>query len=123
MGQFLTVLTQLRSLCMGYGANEGLRCAVGALRHMRSSHLQDLTLNMFMGSADALDDDDAWPELSLLIETSPNFKGLHTLTFRFWGFSELTNPGAVNARERWIGQRFPLCLALGVLHVEHGSRF
>jgi hypothetical protein len=105
------------------GANEDLRCAVGALRHMRSPHLQDLTFNVFMRSADALHDDDAWPELSLLIKTSPNFKSLRTLTFNFYDFPSPIDPGTERAREQWIGERFPLCLDLGVLHVEHRSPF
>jgi hypothetical protein len=93
-----------------YEADNGLRGTVEALRHLASPHLQYLTLTLDadMASDDALNDH-AWSELSLLIETSPNFKRLHMLTSMFF------HPGPIisGARER-TEQIFPLYLTRGV---------
>jgi hypothetical protein len=116
-------LTQLRSLILQLSSylfpghpNEHARSMFSALRHLRSPHLQELTIIL---QADICDqpDLDAWSDLGSLLETTQSPFTLHTLTFWFLENTDPASAATIKFRERWVAERFPLCAARGILRV------
>jgi hypothetical protein len=120
--QRFALLTQLRSLSFYYSpwtsrSETGFRFMVQALRHLTSPHLEELIIALPSSSCTRVHPD-LWSELASLLEIpqTPSLSALGTLAFQFeypWHFVTFHGVNAL-----WIEERFPLCLARGILRVE-----
>jgi hypothetical protein len=120
--QRFALLTQLRSLSFYYipwtfRSETGFRFMVQALRHLTSPHLEELIIVLPSSGCTRLNPD-LWSELASLVEIpqTPSLSALRTLAFHIedpWHFVIFSGVSAL-----WIEERFPLCLARGILRVE-----
>jgi hypothetical protein len=131
--QRFALLTQLRSLSFYYSpwtlrSETGFRFMVQALRHLTSPHLEELIIALPSSGCTRVNPD-LWSELASLVEIpqTPSLSALRTLAFHFadrWHWVIFYGVSAL-----WIEERFPLCLARGILRVEardgraYGDRF
>jgi hypothetical protein len=115
-------LTQLRYLTFDLSLleddnNSGVRLALEALRHLPSSHLHSLTINLALAQNPSSDDSDTWSELDMLID-GPRFScTLHQLVIKFWIRAYERDLRAAKATEMWIADRLRLSAARGILQI------
>jgi hypothetical protein len=118
-------LTQLRSLSLDFALYPHLHSALQHTFHiihnLASAYLQELIVTLPSVKRSVLSlgfNSELWTQLCSLLETPQYLRTLHTLAFRFRQGRRITRPRAIRARNRWVEERFPLCMARGILQVD-----
>jgi hypothetical protein len=94
----------------GVNPNTLVMFVLHALRHLKSRHLQELTIVLVSAECNLLDHD-IWSELGSILESLPI---LRALTLRVTKHPKVTAEAAA-ATEQWISELLPLCTARGIL--------
>ena len=116
-----TFLAELRYLYLGIiqqrdDDDAGVRLVLQALRQLTSPHLRSLTIYVVLSQKMSSYAFDAWSELGKLIDSPQFSRTLCELVIEFQD-SEWRNIEAVQARDAWVAEKFPLCAAHGILRI------